>query len=200
MPQNLPSGNQRNSLRHILERQQLRYDPPYVVSSNDDDPFVLPPMPETWPLMDRRDDFLRWCFPRGKPDLTERDIRRLCKRWAAGIAQMPAGVARDQARQSYEELRPVLLGTSPQGKPPYIRNLEDWRALILPLIEELDRPSDPVTRARLAPYLQKYLPRQSSKQVFRDDESVEKFISRQGKRFGCSLDDLVQEVRFRRKK
>jgi hypothetical protein len=69
---------------------------------------------------------------------------------------------------------------------------------MLPLIRELDRPGDPVTRRRLAPYLQNHLPRRSSKQILRDDESVEKFISRQGKHFGYALGDLIREVRSHR--
>jgi hypothetical protein len=34
--------------------------------------------------------------------------------------------------------------------------------------------------------------------MMRTDDAVEKFISRQGKRFGCTLDNLIHEVRSRR--
>lgn len=71
---------------------------------------------------------------------------------------------------------------------------------MIPLIEGLDRPpKHPVTKARLAPYLRQYLPDQSARDWLRDDESIEKWIYRQGKRFGCTLEDLTDEVRSRRR-
>jgi len=66
---------------------------------------------------------------------------------------------------------------------------------MLPLIRALDRPGDPITSSRLVPYLQDYHPQRSAKEMMRTDDAIEKFISRQGKRFGCTLDDMIHEVR-----
>jgi hypothetical protein len=85
--------------------------------------------------------------------------------------------------------------TTKSRKPRYFRSLDDWRAVMVPLIQANDSPGDPVTQERVAPYLQEHLPKRSAKQAMRKDESVKKLIYRTGLKFGYTWDDLVREAR-----
>jgi hypothetical protein len=82
-------------------------------------------------------------------------------------------------------------------KTPYFKNLEEWRAVMIPLIQANDWPGDPVTQDRIAPYLQEYLPRRSAKQTMRTTDAVKKFMYRMGIRFRYTWIDLVREARLK---
>jgi hypothetical protein len=123
--------------------------------------------------------------------------------WPAWQALSPVKRGRLEHTWHHTPLARVLFAPSAPrgrgGKRSYIETVEQWRALLIPLILKLDRPGDPLTVVRLAPYLHDVLPRRSHVQANRQGASVERYIRKKEKHFKLTLKALIQEVRSKQK-